>query len=46
VWDRRDAIAGHWQVDRRFEPQMPADQATAIRSRWAEAVKRAQHWAS
>jgi glycerol kinase len=45
VWKRREEIAGHWQVDRRFEPQMPADKAAAIRSRWAEAVKRSQHWA-
>jgi glycerol kinase len=46
VWDKREAVAGHWQIDRRFEPQMSADQAAAIRSRWAEAVKRAQRWAS
>jgi glycerol kinase len=45
VWDRREAISGHWQVDRCFEPKMPADQAAAIRNRWTEAVKRAQHWA-
>ena len=45
VWKRREEIAGHWQVDRRFEPQMPPDKAAAIRSRWAEAVKRSQHWA-
>jgi glycerol kinase len=45
VWQRRDEIAGHWQVDRRFEPQMPAEKAAAIRARWAEAVKRAKEWA-
>jgi glycerol kinase len=45
VWKRREEIAGHWQVDRRFEPQMPADTAAAIRARWTEAVKRSQHWA-
>jgi glycerol kinase len=45
VWKQRGEIAGHWQVDRRFEPQMSPDKAAAIRSRWTEAVKRAQHWA-
>jgi glycerol kinase len=45
VWKQRGDIAGHWQVDRRFEPSMAPDQASAIRSRWKEAVKRAQHWA-
>lgn len=45
VWPSVAAIAGHWQVDRRFDPQMPADQAAAIRGRWTEAVKRSQHWA-
>ena len=35
VWKSREAIADHWQVDRRFEPQMSADEATAIRARWS-----------
>jgi glycerol kinase len=45
VWNRRDEIANHWQVDRRFEPQMPADKAAAIRARWAAAVERSKSWA-
>jgi glycerol kinase len=45
VWKRRDEIAGHWQVDRRFEPQMAADKAAAIRARWHEAVSRSRRWA-
>jgi glycerol kinase len=45
VWNRRDEIASHWQVDRRFEPQMPADKAAAIRARWAAAVERSKSWA-
>ncbi len=45
VWKKRDEIAGHWQVDRRFEPQMPANKAAAIRARWREAVSRSQRWA-
>jgi glycerol kinase len=46
VWKRQDEIAQHWQVDRRFEPKMSADQAASIRARWSEAVKRSRHWAS
>ena len=45
VWKRRDEIASHWQVDRRFEPKMSADEAAAIRARWNEAVERSRHWA-
>jgi glycerol kinase len=45
VWNNRDAIAGHWQVDRRFEPEMSADEASAIRARWRDAVHRSQGWA-
>jgi glycerol kinase len=45
VWKRRDDIAGHWQVDRRFEPQMAAGKAAAIRERWHEAVSRSKRWA-
>lgn len=45
MWKSRDEIAGHWQVDRRFEPRMSADQAAAIRARWNEAVGRSRGWA-
>lgn len=46
VWHRRDEIAQHWQVDRRFEPKISADQASNIRARWRKAVERARNWAS
>src|SRR3954452_12936131 len=42
VWADRDAIAHHWAVDRRFEPQMSVDEAHSIRARWNDAVRRAQ----
>jgi len=45
VWKGREAIAGHWKVDRRFEPQMSGDEAAAIRARWNDAVRRSQSWA-
>jgi glycerol kinase len=45
AWTHQDEIARHWQVDRRFEPTMSADQAASIRARWNEAVERSLHWA-
>jgi glycerol kinase len=46
TWKREDEIARHWQVDRRFEPTMSADQAASIRARWNKAVERSRHWAN
>jgi glycerol kinase len=43
-WESVDAIRHQWQVDRRFEPSMPADQSRAVRSRWRQAVERAKGW--
>jgi glycerol kinase len=45
VWKSREEIARHWQVDRRFEPRISADEAAARRARWNEAVERAKGWA-
>ncbi|HEX3601454.1 MAG TPA: glycerol kinase GlpK, partial [Lacipirellulaceae bacterium] len=45
TWKTRDEIAGHWKVDRRFEPKMSADEAASIRARWADAVVRSRGWA-
>jgi glycerol kinase len=45
VWKSRDEIAKHWQIDRRFEPRISADEAAARRARWNEAVGRAKGWA-
>jgi glycerol kinase len=45
VWKTREDVAKHWQVDRRFEPKMSADEARRLRSRWSEAVERSKNWA-
>jgi glycerol kinase len=45
VWKSRDEIARKWQVDKRFQPRISADQAKAIRARWEQAVERAKNWA-
>jgi glycerol kinase len=43
-WKSQDEVAAAWQVDRRFDPAMPAAQAAHRRSRWDEALKRARDW--
>ncbi|MEO8133153.1 MAG: glycerol kinase GlpK, partial [Betaproteobacteria bacterium] len=43
-WSAPGEIAANWQVDRRFEPMMSRDEATALRARWSEAITRAKNW--
>ena len=44
-WDDAAAIAGQWQVERRFEPRWSADQREAKLARWRQAVERSKAWA-
>ena len=44
VWRSREEIAAQWQMDRRFNPGMPRDEAAALLARWREAVKRSLAW--
>ena len=39
VFSGTDEIATQWQVDRRFEPAMPRDQAASLMARWEHAVR-------
>jgi glycerol kinase len=43
-WPDTDALARQWQVDRRFEPVMSADEAQARRRTWRRAVDRSRGW--
>ena len=45
LWTRTDAIAAHWQLDRRFEPQWSPARRAEARAHWARAVERARDWA-
>ena len=45
VWKSEDEVAANWQVDRRFEPAMPAGDVKALRANWSRAVKRSAGWA-
>jgi glycerol kinase len=45
LWKSREELASHWQLDRRFEPQMDASTRNALLGRWRNAVGRARNWA-
>ncbi|KPK26031.1 MAG: glycerol kinase, partial [Betaproteobacteria bacterium SG8_40] len=44
-WPDAGVLERHWQLDRRFEPEMPPDQADRLKSMWHRAVARARDWA-
>lgn len=44
VWADMAEIASHWRIERRFEPQMSADEAATRRDRWLTAVERSRAW--
>ena len=44
VWSAHGRICA--EVERRFEPRMPRDEARSRRARWTRAVERAKGWAS
>jgi glycerol kinase len=44
LWSSREALAQHWQAERRFEPAMDASRRAHLMARWREAVSRARHW--
>lgn len=43
-WSTQEEIAKQWQVDRRFEPKMPASQRDALIMQWQRAVRKARAW--
>ena len=44
-WQDESDVAANWQVERRFEPAMSRDAASALRAGWDKAVARAKGWA-
>jgi glycerol kinase len=44
LWKSREELASHWQLDRRFEPQLNPAHARERLNRWREAVQRSLHW--
>lgn len=43
-WKATDELARQYQVEKRFEPSMPKDQAAELRATWGRAVERAKGW--
>jgi glycerol kinase len=43
-WASVEEIAEHWQVERRFEPQIGADERAAKMALWKRAVERSRGW--
>ncbi len=43
-WNSKNDLADHWREDARFEPQMTAKTARALRDKWDEAVRRSLRW--
>ena len=46
LWRSREALAAHWRVERRFEPQLEASRRSLRMERWRDAVSRARQWAT
>ena len=43
-WQDQAEIASQWQIDRRFEPSMNADERQALMATWKRAVQRSMDW--
>ncbi len=43
-WKDTEEIKDQWQVDKRFEPKMPASKVNAITATWHKAVEKSKSW--
>jgi glycerol kinase len=43
-WASVDDIRSQWQVDRRFEPDMPRERTESLRAGWTRALERSMAW--
>ncbi|HSG22387.1 MAG TPA: FGGY-family carbohydrate kinase, partial [Azonexus sp.] len=44
LWASREEVVAHWQLDRRFEPEISDTQRHLILERWHAAVELARRW--
>ena len=44
-WQSQSELASLWKLEKRFEPQMPREEAARRRDRWHQAVERSRAWA-
>ncbi len=45
LWKDTHQVAGHWRLDRRFEPEMDVERRQELYEGWQRAVDRARGWA-
>jgi glycerol kinase len=45
-WQDEAELAALWQIERRFEPRLSAEQRAERMSGWQRAVQRTLHWAA
>jgi glycerol kinase len=45
-WPDLESLAANWQLDRRFEPAMPASRRERLLAGWHRAVERSKGWAT
>ncbi len=43
-WGSKEEIASQWQVDKRFEPNMPAAHRDSLLMTWQKAVRKSRAW--
>ncbi len=43
-WESIDEIKKQWQIDKKFEPQLKPSDTKAMKTKWADAIKRAKAW--
>lgn len=43
-WENVEEIKAQWKPEKEFTPNMATERAIQMKSRWAEAVKRARNW--
>jgi glycerol kinase len=43
-WKDQNALADHWQIERRFEPKLTKDAVLAMQANWQRAVERSKNW--
>jgi glycerol kinase len=43
-WKSTDDVKANWEIERKFDPHMSDKDRDHRRSRWSEALRRAQDW--
>jgi glycerol kinase len=44
IWGSLEELTRYWQLDREFQPSVPAGVADAKHAQWRRAVERSRNW--